>query len=209
MVTLREKALAAGGGSGSLEVGILALQGDVREHARMLGVLGARVRLVRRPADLDGIAGIVLPGGESTTMDKLARAFGLFEPLRRRLAEGLPALGTCAGLILLADRIIDAAPGQQSLGGLDLSVRRNAFGNQNDSFETELAVSGFDGAAVRATFIRGPVIESLGPRAVALASLDDGRIVAARNATMLALAFHPELDNEPRFHKLFLEMAGG
>lgn len=203
-MTLRDETLAlAAGGDGPL-IGVLALQGDFREHAAVLGELGARVRLVRRADDLDGIAGIVLPGGESSAMDKLARAFGLFEPLRSALRAGLPAYGTCAGLILLADEILDAAPGQQTFGGLDVVVRRNAFGSQNQSFETELQVSELGAAPVHATFIRGPVVESVGPKARVLAQLADGRVVAVSQGPLLATSFHPEMNGELRFHEYFL-----
>ncbi len=186
-------------------VGVLALQGDFREHAAMLASLGASVRLVRVPADLDGIGGIVLPGGESSAMDKLARIFGLTEPLKAALAGGLPAYGTCAGLIMLADRIEDIAPGQESFGGLDVTVRRNAFGAQNQSFETDLQIPELGPEPVHATFIRGPVVESVGPAATVLATLTDGRIVAVEQGPLLATAFHPEMNDEPRFHLRFLE----
>nr|WP_236779134.1 pyridoxal 5'-phosphate synthase glutaminase subunit PdxT [Agromyces seonyuensis] len=183
----------------------MALQGDFREHARVLDGLGARVRLVRRPEDLDGIGGIVLPGGESSVMDKLARTFGLFEPLRERLRAGLPAYGTCAGLILLADEIEDGIAGQQTFGGLDVVVRRNAFGAQNQSFETDLDIPELGETPVHAVFIRGPVVESVGPDARVLAALDDGRVVAVEQGNLLGTAFHPEITGEHRFHEYFLD----
>ena len=203
-MTLREDALAGSTETGGPIVGVLALQGDFREHAAVLRQLGANVRLVRRPEDLAGIWGIVLPGGESTTMDKLARAFGLFNPLRDAIAGGLPAYGTCAGLILLADRITDAIAGQQTFGGLDVVVKRNAFGAQNQSFETELSVPELGPEPVHATFIRGPVVESVGPKARALAALQDGRVVAVEQGNLLGTAFHPEINGELRFHDYFL-----
>ena len=191
----------AGGGP---VVGVLALQGDVREHAHVLGGLGAEVVLVRRPEELVRVDGLVIPGGESSVMDKLARAFGLAEPLRAAIADGLPVYGTCAGLIMLADEIVDGIAGQQSLGGLDVTVRRNAFGSQNQSFETELEVPAFGGPPVHAAFIRGPVVESVGPAATALARLADGRVVAVEQGALLGTSFHPEITGEHRFHEYFL-----
>lgn len=191
---------------GAPRVGVLALQGDFREHIAMLTALGAAAVPVRRERELDEVDGLILPGGESTVMDKLARAFGLAEPLKARLASGLPAYGTCAGLILLADRVLDAVPGQQSLGGLDVSVRRNAFGGQIDSFETDLEVDGFDGPPVHAAFIRAPVVQSVGPAATAMARLADGRVVAVRQGALLGTSFHPEITGELRFHRAFLDL---
>ena len=159
-------------------VGVLALQGDVREHAAMLGRLGAEVVLVRRPEEFASVAGLVIPGGESSVIDKLTRMFGLAEPIRRAIREGMPVFGTCAGLIMLADRLVDAIDGQQTFGGLDVTVRRNAFGRQVDSFEGPVAVPGLGPTPVHAAFIRGPVVESVGPEAAVLASLDDGSVVA-------------------------------
>ncbi|MWB99719.1 pyridoxal 5'-phosphate synthase glutaminase subunit PdxT [Agromyces seonyuensis] len=204
MTSLHAGAPGQDAGDGPV-VGILALQGDFREHARVLDGLGARVRLVRRPEDLDGIGGIVLPGGESSVMDKLARTFGLFEPLRERLRAGLPAYGTCAGLILLADEIEDGIAGQQTFGGLDVVVRRNAFGAQNQSFETDLDIPELGETPVHAVFIRGPVVESVGPDARVLAALDDGRVVAVEQGNLLGTAFHPEITGEHRFHEYFLD----
>ncbi|MEH3089323.1 MAG: pyridoxal 5'-phosphate synthase glutaminase subunit PdxT [Microbacterium arborescens] len=189
-------------------VGVLALQGDVREHVRMLADLGATTSLVRRPVDLAGIDGLVLPGGESSVIDKLARAFGMQQPVRDAVAAGLPVYGTCAGLILLADRIEGAIAGQQTFGGLDITVRRNAFGGQNESFETELRVPELTGApddaAVRAAFIRAPLVTQLGAGVRALATLPDGGVVAVEHGNILATAFHPEVTGEPRFHERFL-----
>lgn len=187
-------------------VGVLALQGDFREHLAMLTALGADAVPVRRERELDRVAGLVIPGGESTVMDKLSRAFGLREPLRARIAAGLPVYGTCAGLIMLSDRVLDALPDQQTLGGLDVTVRRNAFGNQTDSFETDLDVAVFDGPPVHAAFIRAPVVEEVGPGAEAIAALDDGRVVAVRQGTLLGTSFHPEITGETRFHEYFLSL---
>lgn len=191
-------------------IGVLALQGDVREHARLLEQLGAQVTLVRTPAELAAVEGLVIPGGESTVIDRLARLTGLQVPLREAIAGGLPVLGTCAGLILLAARIEGAGPGQETFGGLDVTVRRNAFGRQTQSFETELVVTGLDvfgtGAPpARAAFIRAPLIEEIGPEAELLAALPDGRAVAARQGRVMGLAFHPESTGETRFHELFLQ----
>lgn len=185
-------------------VGVLALQGDVREHLAVLARLGAEAVPVRRERELDRVAGLVIPGGESTVIDKLTRAFGLREPLRARIAAGMPVYGTCAGLILLADRVLDALPDQQTLGGLDVTVRRNAFGNQLDSFETDLDVDLFDGPPVHAAFIRAPIVTEVGPAAEAIATLADGRVVAVRQGALLGTSFHPEITGETRFHELFL-----
>jgi 5'-phosphate synthase pdxT subunit len=172
---------------------VLALQGDFREHARVLAGLGARVSLVRRPEDLTDVEGLVIPGGESSVMDKLARTFGLAEPLREAIRDGLPVYGTCAGLILLADGVLDAIAGQESLGGLDVVVRRNAFGSQNQSFETDIDIPELGEPPVHAVFIRGPVVESVGPNARALATLADGRVVAVEQGNLLGTSFHPEI----------------
>lgn len=208
-MTLRDETLQLAAGGTGPRVGVLALQGDFREHAMVLGQLGAQVSLVRRAEDLSGLQGIVLPGGESSAIDKLARAFGVFEPLRERIAGGLSAYGTCAGLILLADTIRDAAPGQQTFGGLDVVVRRNAFGSQNQSFETDLVIPELGDPPVHATFIRGPVVESVGPKARVLAALPDGRVVAVEQDHLLATSFHPEMNGELRFHDYFLRRLAG
>lgn len=185
-------------------VGVLALQGDVREHTRVLAELGADVVPVRRPEELAKVRGLVLPGGESSVIDKLSRAFGMHEPIRSAIAKGMPVYGTCAGLILLADRLADGIAGQQTFGGLDVTVRRNAFGGQVESFETELSVSAVGEPPVRATFIRAPVVEEVGPAVEAIAALPDGRVVGVRQGAVIGLSFHPELDAETRFHELFL-----
>jgi 5'-phosphate synthase pdxT subunit len=190
-------------------VGVLALQGDVREHRAMLERAGARTTAVRRAAELDEVDGIVLPGGESTTVAKLARTFGLLEPLGDRLRSGLPAFGTCAGMILLADRIEDGVPGQETFGGLDVVVRRNAFGRQVDSFEAELGVVGFD-APFHAMFIRAPWVEKVGADVSVVATVTSGpqagRIVSVRQANLLATSFHPEITGDHRFHAMFVSM---
>jgi 5'-phosphate synthase pdxT subunit len=188
------------------KVGVLALQGDFREHLSVLSALGADAVPVRRERELDEVAGLIIPGGESTVMDKLSRAFGLREPLIARIAAGMPVFGTCAGLIMLADRVLDALPDQRTLGGLDVTVRRNAFGNQLDSFETDLEVALFDGPPVHAAFIRAPIVEEVGPAAEAVATLDDGRVVAVRQGNLLGTSFHPEITGETRFHQHFLHL---
>ncbi|GGO60112.1 pyridoxal 5'-phosphate synthase subunit PdxT [Microbacterium nanhaiense] len=187
-------------------VGVLSLQGNVREHEAMLGSLGARVVRVRRPEELDEIDGLVIPGGESSTIDKLSRSFGVREPLVEKIRDGLPVFGTCAGLILLADRIVDGIEGQRSFGGLDVTVRRNAFGRQSESFETDLAVPELGDPPVRAAFIRAPVIEELGSAARALATLPGGQVVAAEQGRLLGVSFRPEQTGETRFHERFLAL---
>ena len=187
-------------------VGVLALQGDVREHVRVLTDLGAEVTAVRRPAELAAIDGLVLPGGESSVIDKLSRAFGMREPVREAIAAGMPVYGTCAGLILLADRITDGIAGQQTFGGLDVTVRRNAFGSQVDSFEVDLDVPALGEPPVHAVFIRAPLVEETGDGVERLAVLEDGRIVAVRQGALLGTSFHPEMTGENRFHALFLDM---
>jgi len=187
-------------------VGVLALQGDVREHARVLTGLGAEVVLVRRPEELASVTGLVLPGGESSVMDKLARAFGLQQPLRDAIAAGLPVYGTCAGLILLAERITDGIAGQETLGGLNVTVQRNAFGSQVDSFEADLDVPAFGDPPVHAVFIRAPLVTEVGPGVEVLAALEDDRIVAVQQGNLLGTAFHPEVAGETRFHRRFLDL---
>ncbi|MBN9152703.1 MAG: pyridoxal 5'-phosphate synthase glutaminase subunit PdxT [Microbacterium sp.] len=187
-------------------VGILALQGDVREHARVLSGLGAEVELVRRPIELAAVDGLVIPGGESSVIDKLARSFGMQEPVRAAIAAGMPVYGTCAGLILLADRITDGIDGQETFGGLDVTVRRNAFGSQVDSFETDLAVPALGESPVHAVFIRAPLVESVGPGVETLAALGDGRVVAVQQGAILGTSFHPEVTGELRFHERFLDI---
>ncbi|AKV85628.1 MAG: pyridoxal 5'-phosphate synthase glutaminase subunit PdxT [Microbacterium sp.] len=190
--------------AGSPRVGVLALQGDVREHAALLAGLGAEVALVRRPEELASVDGLVIPGGESSVIDKLSRTFGMQEPIRDAIAAGLPVYGTCAGLILLADEVLDGIEGQQSFGGLDIAVRRNAFGRQTESFEMDLDVPALGEVPVHATFIRAPIVERAGERVEVVASLPDGRIVAVRQGPLVGTSFHPEVDGETRFHELFL-----
>jgi 5'-phosphate synthase pdxT subunit len=191
--------------AGNLPVGVLALQGDFREHLAVLRALGADAVPVRRPEELDRIGGLVIPGGESSVMDKLSRTFGLAEPLKAAIAGGLPVYGTCAGLIMLADRILDGIAGQQTLGGLDVQVRRNAFGSQLDSFETDLDIPVLGEDPVHAVFIRAPIVERVGENATALASVADGRVVAVEQGNLLGTSFHPEITGETRFHEYFLE----
>ena len=194
-------------GAGAPRVGVLALQGDVREHLRVLSSFGAEAVPVRRPDELAGVDGLVIPGGESTVMDKLSRTFGLAVPLRAAIDDGLPVYGTCAGLIMLADRLDDGPVGQRTLGGLDVTVRRNAFGTQNDSFETDLDVPVLDGPPVHAVFIRAPVVTEVGPSATAIGTLADGRVVAVEQGSLMGTSFHPEVTADHRFHRRFLEKA--
>ncbi|WP_374983868.1 pyridoxal 5'-phosphate synthase glutaminase subunit PdxT [Streptomyces fradiae] len=186
-------------------IGVLALQGDVREHLIALAAADAVARPVRRPEELAEVDGLVVPGGESTTISKLADLFGMTEPLRARIAEGLPVYGTCAGLIMLADKILDPRSGQETLGGIDMIVRRNAFGRQNESFEARVDVAGVDGGPVEGVFIRAPWVESVGAAAEVLAEYD-GHIVAVRQGNAIATSFHPELTGDHRVHALFVDM---
>ncbi|WNE99930.1 pyridoxal 5'-phosphate synthase glutaminase subunit PdxT [Streptomyces luomodiensis] len=188
-------------------IGVLALQGDVREHLAALTAAGATARQIRRPEELAEIAGLVIPGGESTTMSKLAVVFGLLEPLRERVRAGLPVYGTCAGMIMLADKILDGRDDQETIGGIDMIVRRNAFGRQNESFEAEIEVQGIEGGPVEGVFIRAPWVESVGGGAEVLATFD-GHTVAVRQGNVLATSFHPELTGDHRVHQLFVEMVG-
>jgi 5'-phosphate synthase pdxT subunit len=185
-------------------VGVLALQGDFREHLAVLRSLGAEAVPVRRPQELASVSGLVIPGGESTVMDKLSRAFELREPLIAAITGGLPVYGTCAGLIMLADRVLDAIAGQQTLGGLDVTVRRNAFGSQLDSFETDLELPVLGEPPVHAVFIRAPVVEAVGQKATPLGALADGRVVAVEQGNLLGTSFHPEVTGDYRFHEYFL-----
>ncbi|MBD8077917.1 pyridoxal 5'-phosphate synthase glutaminase subunit PdxT [Cellulosimicrobium arenosum] len=208
-------------------IGVLALQGDVREHRAALESAGARTTAVRRPEELAALDGLVLPGGESTTIDKLLHVFELAAPLRDRIAAGLPVYGSCAGMILLADRILDGTADQRTLGGLDVTVRRNAFGRQVDSFETDLAFDGIRSAptphavpSVHAVFIRAPWVEDTGPQVRVLARIPAagtpgipeaaaGRIVAVQQGSLLATSFHPEISGDARVHELFVKIAKG
>jgi pyridoxal 5'-phosphate synthase pdxT subunit len=185
---------------------VLALQGDVREHLTALRGLGAEASAVRTPADLEGVDALVLPGGESTTMSLLLQVFGLEAPLRERLATGMPTLSTCAGLILLSREVLDGRPDQLALGALDLSVRRNGYGRQVDSFEADLAVAPLGVAPFRAVFIRAPLIESAGAGVEVIATFGDNAVAVAQGPH-LGLCFHPEMTDDPRLHQLFLERA--
>jgi 5'-phosphate synthase pdxT subunit len=199
-------------------VGVLALQGDVPEHLRALEAVGATATPVRRPEEFERVDGLVIPGGESTTLWRLSVAFDVLEPLRKLIGEGLPAFGSCAGMIMLADRIADGAEGQQVYGGIDMTVRRNAFGRQVDSFERDIDLTGLEGAgldgtasgrtiSLRAVFIRAPWVEQTGPGVSVLGTdQDTGRIVAVRQGPLLATAFHPELTPDRRIHQLFVDI---
>ncbi|MBS9372536.1 pyridoxal 5'-phosphate synthase glutaminase subunit PdxT [Rhodococcus sp. B50] len=190
-------------------IGVLALQGDVREHRSALEAAGARTIAVRRERELDEIDGLVLPGGESTTVSRLLRVFDLLEPLRARLKAGLPAYGSCAGMILLASRVLDTTDDAEHLDALDIVVRRNAFGRQVASFETNLPMTGLDDGPVRAVFIRAPWVEEVGSGVEVLATVPDGpamgRVVAVRQGAVIATSFHPEITGDHRVHRLFVE----
>ncbi|WP_432147832.1 pyridoxal 5'-phosphate synthase glutaminase subunit PdxT [Streptomyces sp. bgisy029] len=186
-------------------IGVLALQGDVREHLIALASADALARPVRRPEELAEVDGLVIPGGESTTMSKLAVLFGMMEPLRERVRAGMPVYGTCAGMILLAEKILDPRSGQETVGGIDMIVRRNAFGRQNESFEAAVEVDGIDGGPVEGVFIRAPWVESVGAEAEVIAE-HGGHIVAVRQRNVLATSFHPELTGDHRMHALFVDM---
>lgn len=189
-----------------MPIGVLALQGDFREHVLTLEGCGADAIEVRTVAELERCKGLIIPGGESTVIQKLATNFGLFSPIQKKIHSGFPVFGTCAGLIMLADEILDGIPGQLGFGGLDVSVRRNAFGNQLDSFETDLQFKGITGEPVHAAFIRAPIVERVGQGVEVLSSLPDGRIVAVKSQNLLGLSFHPEVAGEKRVHELFLKM---
>ena len=205
-------------------IGVLALQGDVREHLRALGEAGATARPVRRLGEVESVDGLVIPGGESTTLWRLATAFDLLDPVRKLIADGMPAFGSCAGLIMLADRLRDGAAGQQTFGGIDMTARRNAFGRQVDSFERAVTLrldgagqdvgAGQDSAGqeggkpFHAVFIRAPWVEQAGQEVTVLGE-DNGRIIAVRQGRLLATAFHPELTQDRRIHELFVKMVKG
>jgi 5'-phosphate synthase pdxT subunit len=204
-------------------IGVLALQGDVVDHMRALEAAGARAVPVRRASELDAVAGLVIPGGESTTMSKLLQIFDLFEPVKKRLDAGLPVFGSCAGMIMLADEVLDGRPDQRSFGTIPMTVRRNAFGRQVDSFETEIAIDGIAGDPFRAVFIRAPWVERVGEGVQVLARVvgggvasgdgagreQDGRIVAVRAGACLATSFHPEVTPDARVHEYFVGMVRG
>ncbi|MEV0373455.1 pyridoxal 5'-phosphate synthase glutaminase subunit PdxT [Streptomyces sp. NPDC050636] len=186
-------------------IGVLALQGDVREHLTALAEADALARPVRRPEELEELDGLVIPGGESTTMSKLAVAFGMLEPLRAFVRAGKPVYGTCAGMIMVADKLLDAREDQETLGGIDMIVRRNAFGRQNESFEAAVEVAGIPGGPVEGVFIRAPWVESVGAAADVLATYG-GHTVAVRQGNVLATSFHPELTGDHRIHAFFVDM---
>ncbi|MFJ9339395.1 pyridoxal 5'-phosphate synthase glutaminase subunit PdxT [Streptomyces sp. NPDC101733] len=186
-------------------IGVLALQGDVREHLIALAAADAVARPVRRPEELAEVDALVIPGGESTTMSKLAVLFGMLEPLRERVRAGMPVYGTCAGMIMLADKLLDGREDQETLGGVDMIVRRNAFGRQNESFEAKVDFTGIEGGPVEGVFIRAPWVESVGASAEVLATYD-GHTVAVRQGNVLATSFHPELTGDDRVHAYFVDM---
>ena len=186
-----------------MRVGVLSLQGDFREHLFALEECGVVASTVRRPSELAAVDALVLPGGESTAIANLARSFDLFDPLKARIAAGMPVYGSCAGMILLADRVLDAAVGQETFGGLDITVRRNAFGRQVDSFETDLEFTGITNPPIKAVFIRAPWVESVGKTVEVLATFEHA--VAVRQGGLLATSFHPELTGDNRIHRFFIE----
>jgi 5'-phosphate synthase pdxT subunit len=191
-------------------IGVLALQGDVREHVAALAQCGANPVLVRRESELSAVDALVLPGGESTAMSKLLKVFDLLEPLRARLRDGLPAFGSCAGMILLASEVLDTRPDAEHLSGIDMTVRRNAFGRQVDSFETDLDFTGLPDRPMRAVFIRAPWVERVGDGVEVLATVPSGpaagRIVAVRQGKVLATSFHPEVTGDLRVHRMFVDL---
>ncbi len=203
--------MPASTGARTATVGVLALQGDVAEHLRAVESAGATAIPVRHPAELDAVGGLIIPGGESTTIWKLAAIFGMTGPLRERIAGGMPVFGSCAGLIMLAARLVDRASDQETFGVIDMTVRRNAFGRQGESFESDIEIAGIAGGAAgppfRAVFIRAPWVEEIGPGVQALATEPrTGRIVAVRQGPALATAFHPELTDDNRLHSIFVDM---
>jgi len=194
----------------AVTVGVLALQGDVREHLGALAESDALARPIRRPEELDAVDALVLPGGESTTMSKLAVTFGLLDPIRKRIADGMPVYGSCAGMIMLATIVLDGRPDQESFAGIDMVVRRNAFGRQVDSFEAAVTIDEVPGGDFHAVFIRAPWVEEVGAEVRVLGRVTSGpaagRIVAVRQGNLLATAFHPELTGDLRVHRYFVEM---
>ena len=187
-----------------MRIGVLALQGDVREHARSLSDCGVSAALVRRASELERVDALVIPGGESTTIAKLARTFGIFDEISARIKNGMPTYGSCAGMILLANQVLDAIVGQETFGGLDVTVRRNAFGRQVDSFESDLTFNGMTQTPVRAVFIRAPWVENVGIGVAVLAQVQ-GHPVAVRQGSIFATSFHPELTGDNRIHKYFVD----
>ena len=186
-----------------LPIGVLCLQGDFREHLATLSSLGVASKVVKKPEHLVGISGLINPGGESTVIDKLSKIYQMREPIRNLIREGLPVFGTCAGLIMLANNLIDGTSTQETFGGLDITVQRNAFGSQVDSFESELE---FAGESVKAAFIRAPIVVSVGPETQVLSKLADDRVVAVRQGNLLGISFHPEVTGETKVHEYFVRM---
>ena len=195
----------------AVTIGVLALQGDVREHVHALVRSGAEARPVRRAAELDDVDALVVPGGESTTMSKLAIEFGLLDPIRKRVGGGMPVYGSCAGMIMLATEVLDGRPDQRGFDGIEMAVRRNAFGRQVDSFEASVELSGMPGPRFHAVFIRAPWVERVGDRVEVLGRVTDGpaagRIVAVRQGNLIATSFHPELTGDLRVHRYFVDLA--
>ncbi len=193
-----------------MTIGVLALQGDVREHLRALGESGADAAPVRRPEELDRVEALVIPGGESTTMSNLAISFGLLDPIRKRIADGMPVYGSCAGMIMLATAVLDGREDQESFGGIAMTVRRNAFGRQVDSFEAPVEIEDIAGGEFHAVFIRAPWVEDVGAGVRVMGRITAGpaagRIVAVRQGNLLATAFHPELTGDLRVHRYFVEL---
>jgi pyridoxal 5'-phosphate synthase pdxT subunit len=191
-------------------IGVLALQGDVREHLRAITECGDRAQPVRRTEELEAVDGLIIPGGESTAMSNLAISFGLLEPIRKRILGGMPVYGSCAGMIMLAATVLDGRPDQESFGGIEMTVRRNAFGRQVDSFEASVEISDIAGGDFHAVFIRAPWVEEVGPEVRVMGRVTSGpaagRIVAVRQGNLLATAFHPELTGDLRVHRYFVEM---
>jgi pyridoxal 5'-phosphate synthase pdxT subunit len=190
----------------TLPIGVLALQGDFREHAAALDRIGVSSLKVRTLQELESVSGLIIPGGESTVMHKLSVAYGLFEPIKAKIAGGLPVFGTCAGLIMLSDEITDGIPGQETFGGLDVTVQRNAFGHQLDSFEVDLDFKGIDDGQVHAAFIRAPLITRVGSKATVVAQLENGGVVGVQQDNLLGISFHPEVTGEDRIHALFAKL---
>ena len=188
-------------------IGVLALQGDYREHIATFRTIGVDAVKVRTIEEIDATSGLVIPGGESSVIHRLAVSYKLFAPIRERIKAGFPAFGTCAGLIMLASEILDKTDDQEPFGGLDVAVRRNAFGNQLDSFETDLEFQGVSGA-VHAAFIRAPIVERIGPGVEITSRLGDGRIVGVRQGNVMGISFHPEVTGEGRIHQLFVDLVG-
>jgi 5'-phosphate synthase pdxT subunit len=193
----------------TLPIGVLALQGDFREHAAALARIGVSSLKVRTLQELESVSGLIIPGGESTVMHKLSVAYGLFEPIKAKIAGGLPVFGTCAGLIMLSDEITDGIAGQETFGGLDVTVQRNAFGHQLDSFEVDLDFRGIDDGPIHAAFIRAPLITRVGAKTTVVAQLEDGGVVGVQQENLLGISFHPEVTGEDRIHQLFAKLVKG